>query len=108
MVIGRWAVKRMAIGADEGFNAKPRRAKGKLGGCGVMNWHTLVGGDDTRPAEGSVAPVVRLGMRWRGLTTTNVRSDSCLVKTSRRRGVGCESKGEYVACRRGMGEGWEA
>lgn len=45
----------------------------------MLNWHTLVGGDVDKSERGIRGSCCTTADAFGGLTTTNVRSDSCLV-----------------------------
>lgn len=47
-----------------------------------MNWHTLVGGDVMESEKRYRGSCCTTGDALEGLTTTNARSDSCLVEAS--------------------------
>ena len=57
------------------------KSQKELCGRSLVNWHTLVGGDVIKSERGYRGTCCTTGDALEGLTTTNARSDSCLVKS---------------------------
>ena len=82
-----------------------RRSQVDLGESSLLNWHTLVGADVMESERGIGGSCCTTADAFVGLSTTNVRGDSCLVKAS---GYQKRARARESRClQKGNGEGWE-